>query len=224
MSGASSSDESDDDEDEDEEEESDDDDDDESVSSSDDGNVSFSSSESSESSSSEEREVEVRMKTVVASRQEESEFEREMEKFLGVGSVKVNRNDENKQQTTAIPSGPNVGKSPPPAFAAQSIAFKMMRKGKDGKREKVDIALPETASFAMEAKKRQIMEAEELSEVRRLTLQRTADMQEEAISLEKQNKEGGINSMSWRKKKSSGDADQDGESKKDSFWNAHRRL
>ncbi|CAL6332974.1 unnamed protein product [Bathycoccus prasinos] len=224
MSGASSSDESDDDEDEDEEEESDDDDDDESVSSSDDGNVSFSSSESSESSSSEEREVEVRMKTVVASRQEESEFEREMEKFLGVGSVKVNRNDENKQQTAAIPSGPNVGKSPPPAFAAQSIAFKMMRKGKDGKREKVDIALPETASFAMEAKKRQIMEAEELSEVRRLTLQRTADMQEEAISLEKQNKEGGINSMSWRKKKSSGDADQDGESKKDSFWNAHRRL
>ena len=154
----------------------------------------------------------------------EAEFEREMEKFLGVGSVKVNRNDENKQQTTAIPSGPNVGKSPPPAFAAQSIAFKMMRKGKDGKREKVDIALPETASFAMEAKKRQIMEAEELSEVRRLTLQRTADMQEEAISLEKQNKEGGINSMSWRKKKSSGDADQDGESKKDSFWNAHRRL
>ena len=100
----------------------------------------------------------------------------------------------------------------------------MMRKGKDGKREKVDIALPETASFAMEAKKRQIMEAEELSEVRRLTLQRTADMQEEAISLEKQNKEGGINSMSWRKKKSSGDADRDGESKKDSFWNAHRRL
>ena len=92
------------------------------------------------------------MKTVVASRQEESEFEREMEKFLGVGSVKVNRNDENKQQTTAIPSGPNVGKSPPPAFAAQSIAFKMMRKGKDGKREKVDIALPETALFAMEAK------------------------------------------------------------------------
>ena len=223
MSGDSS----DDDEDEEEEEESDeddDDDDDESVSSSDDSNVSFSSSESSESSSSEEQEVEVRMKTVVASRQEESEFEREMEKFLGVGSVKVNRNDENKQQTTAIPSGPNVGKSPPPAFAAQSIAFKMMRKGKDGKREKVDIALPETASFAMEAKKRQIMEAEELSEVRRLTLQRTADMQEEAISLEKQNKEGGINSMSWRKKKSSGDADQDGESKKDSFWNAHRRL
>ena len=230
MSGASS-DESDDDEDEEEEEEeeeSDDEDDDESVSSSDDGNVSFSSSESSESSSSEEQEVEVRMKTIVASRQEESEFEREMEKFLGVGSVKVNRNtppdDENKQQTAAIPSGPNVGKSPPPAFAAQSIAFKMMRKGKDGKREKVDIALPETASFAMEAKKRQIMEAEELSEVRRLTLQRTADMQEEAISLEKQNKEGGINSMSWRKKKSSGDADQDGESKKDSFWNAHRRL
>ena len=222
MSGDSS----DDDEDEEEEEsdEDDDDDDDESVSSSDDGNDSFSSSESSESSSSEEQEVEVRMKTVVASRQEESEFEREMEKFLGVGSVKVNRNDENKQQTTAIPSGPNVGKSPPPAFAAQSIAFKMMRKGKDGKREKVDIALPETASFAMEAKKRQIMEAEELSEVRRLTLQRTADMQEEAISLEKQNKEGGINSMSWRKKKSSGDADQDGESKKDSFWNAHRRL
>ena len=222
MSGDSS----DDDEDEEEEEsdEDDDDDDDESVSSSDDSNVSFSSSESSESSSSEEQEVEVRMKTVVASRQEESEFEREMEKFLGVGSVKVNRNDENKQQTTAIPSGPNVGKSPPPAFAAQSIAFKMMRKGKDGKREKVDIALPETASFAMEAKKRQIMEAEELSEVRRLTLQRTADMQEEAISLEKQNKEGGINSMSWRKKKSSGDADQDGESKKDSFWNAHRRL
>ena len=223
MSGDSS----DDDEDEEEEEESDEDgdeDDDESVSSSDDSNVSFSSSESSESSSSEEQEVEVRMKTVVASRQEESEFEREMEKFLGVGSVKVNRNDENKQQTTAIPSGPNVGKSPPPAFAAQSIAFKMMRKGKDGKREKVDIALPETASFAMEAKKRQIMEAEELSEVRRLTLQRTADMQEEAISLEKQNKEGGINSMSWRKKKSSGDADQDGESKKDSFWNAHRRL
>ena len=222
MSGDSS----DDDEDE-EEEESDEDgdeDDDESVSSSDDSNVSFSSSASSESSSSEEQEVEVRMKTVVASRQEESEFEREMEKFLGVGSVKVNRNDENKQQTTAIPSGPNVGKSPPPAFAAQSIAFKMMRKGKDGKREKVDIALPETASFAMEAKKRQIMEAEELSEVRRLTLQRTADMQEEAISLEKQNKEGGINSMSWRKKKSSGDADQDGESKKDSFWNAHRRL
>ena len=217
---------SDDDEDEEEEEsdEDDDEDDDESVSSSDDSNVSFSSSESSESSSSEEQEVEVRMKTVVASRQEESEFEREMEKFLGVGSVKVNRNDENKQQTTAIPSGPNVGKSPPPAFAAQSIAFKMMRKGKDGKREKVDIALPETASFAMEAKKRQIMEAEELSEVRRLTLQRTADMQEEAISLEKQNKEGGINSMSWRKKKSSGDADQDGESKKDSFWNAHRRL
>ena len=222
MSGDSS----DDDEDEEEEEsdEDDDEDDDESVSSSDDSNVSFSSSESSESSSSEEQEVEVRMKTVVASRQEESEFEREMEKFLGVGSVKVNRNDENKQQTTAIPSGPNVGKSPPPAFAAQSIAFKMMRKGKDGKREKVDIALPETASFAMEAKKRQIMEAEELSEVRRLTLQRTADMQEEAISLEKQNKEGGINSMSWRKKKSSGDADQDGESKKDSFWNAHRRL
>ena len=223
MSGDSS----DDDEDEEEEEESDEDgdeDDDESVSSSDDSNVSFSSSASSESSSSEEQEVEVRMKTVVASRQEESEFEREMEKFLGVGSVKVNRNDENKQQTTAIPSGPNVGKSPPPAFAAQSIAFKMMRKGKDGKREKVDIALPETASFAMEAKKRQIMEAEELSEVRRLTLQRTADMQEEAISLEKQNKEGGINSMSWRKKKSSGDADQDGESKKDSFWNAHRRL
>ena len=223
MSGDSS----DDDEDEEEEEESDEDDDeddDESVSSSDDSNVSFSSSESSESSSSEEQEVEVRMKTVVASRQEESEFEREMEKFLGVGSVKVNRNDENKQQTTAIPSGPNVGKSPTPAFAAQSIAFKMMRKGKDGKREKVDIALPETASFAMEAKKRQIMEAEELSEVRRLTLQRTADMQEEAISLEKQNKEGGINSMSWRKKKSSGDADQDGESKKDSFWNAHRRL
>ena len=222
MSGDSS----DDDEDEEEEEsdEDDDDDDDESVSSSDDSNVSFSSSASSESSSSEEQEVEVRMKTVVASRQEESEFEREMEKFLGVGSVKVNRNDENKQQTTAIPSGPNVGKSPPPAFAAQSIAFKMMRKGKDGKREKVDIALPETASFAMEAKKRQIMEAEELSEVRRLTLQRTADMQEEAISLEKQNKEGGINSMSWRKKKSSGDADQDGESKKDSFWNAHRRL
>jgi regulator of nonsense transcripts 2 len=222
MSGDSS----DDDEDEEEEEsdEDDDEDDDESVSSSDDGNDSFSSSESSESSSSEEQEVEVRMKTVVASRQEESEFEREMEKFLGVGSVKVNRNDENKQQTTAIPSGPNVGKSPPPAFAAQSIAFKMMRKGKDGKREKVDIALPETASFAMEAKKRQIMEAEELSEVRRLTLQRTADMQEEAISLEKQNKEGGINSMSWRKKKSSGDADQDGESKKDSFWNAHRRL
>ena len=222
MSGDSS----DDDEDEEEEEsdEDDDEDDDESVSSSDDSNVSFSSSESSESSSSEEQEVEVRMKTVVASRQEESEFEREMEKFLGVGSVKVNRNDENKQQTTAIPSGPNVGKSPPPAFAAQSIAFKMMRKGKDGKREKVDIALPETASFAMEAKKRQIMEAEELSEVRRLTLQRTADMQEEAISLEKQNKEGGINSMSWRKKKSSGDADRDGESKKDSFWNAHRRL
>ena len=223
MSGDSS----DDDEDEEEEEESDEDgdeDDDESVSSSDDSNVSFSSSASSESSSSEEQEVEVRMKTVVASRQEESEFEREMEKFLGVGSVKVNRNDENKQQTTAIPSGPNVGKSPPPAFAAQSIAFKMMRKGKDGKREKVDIALPETASFAMEAKKRQIMEAEELSELRRLTLQRTADMQEEAISLEKQNKEGGINSMSWRKKKSSGDADQDGESKKDSFWNAHRRL
>ena len=222
MSGDSS----DDDEDEEEEEsdEDDDEDDDESVSSSDDSNVSFSSSASSESSSSEEQEVEVRMKTVVASRQEESEFEREMEKFLGVGSVKVNRNDENKQQTTAIPSGPNVGKSPPPAFAAQSIAFKMMRKGKDGKREKVDIALPETASFAMEAKKRQIMEAEELSEVRRLTLQRTADMQEEAISLEKQNKEGGINSMSWRKKKSSGDADQDGESKKDSFWNAHRRL
>jgi regulator of nonsense transcripts 2 len=222
MSGDSS----DDDEDEEEEEsdEDDDDDDDESVSSSDDGNDSFSSSESSESSSSEEQEVEVRMKTVVASRQEESEFEREMEKFLGVGSVKVNRNDENKQQTAAIPSGPNVGKSPPPAFAAQSIAFKMMRKGKDGKREKVDIALPETASFAMEAKKRQIMEAEELSEVRRLTLQRTADMQEEAISLEKQNKEGGINSMSWRKKKSSGDADRDGESKKDSFWNAHRRL
>ena len=221
MSGDSS----DDDEDEEEEEESDEDgdeDDDESVSSSDDSQ--FSSSASSESSSSEEQEVEVRMKTVVASRQEESEFEREMEKFLGVGSVKVNRNDENKQQTTAIPSGPNVGKSPPPAFAAQSIAFKMMRKGKDGKREKVDIALPETASFAMEAKKRQIMEAEELSEVRRLTLQRTADMQEEAISLEKQNKEGGINSMSWRKKKSSGDADQDGESKKDSFWNAHRRL
>ena len=223
MSGDSSDDDEDEEEEE-EEEESDDEDDDESVSSSDDGNDSFSSSESSESSSSEEQEVEVRMKTVVASRQEESEFEREMEKFLGVGSVKVNRNDENKQQTTAIPSGPNVGKSPPPAFAAQSIAFKMMRKGKDGKREKVDIALPETASFAMEAKKRQIMEAEELSEVRRLTLQRTADMQEEAISLEKQNKEGGINSMSWRKKKSSGDADQDGESKKDSFWNAHRRL
>ena len=222
MSGDSSDD--DEDEEEEEEEESNDEDDDESVSSSDDGNDSFSSSESSESSSSEEQEVEVRMKTVVASRQEESEFEREMEKFLGVGSVKVNRNDENKQQTAAIPSGPNVGKSPPPAFAAQSIAFKMMRKGKDGKREKVDIALPETASFAMEAKKRQIMEAEELSEVRRLTLQRTADMQEEAISLEKQNKEGGINSMSWRKKKSSGDADQDGESKKDSFWNAHRRL
>ena len=223
MSGDSSDDDEDEEEEE-EEEESDDEDDDESVSSSDDGNDSFSSSESSESSSSEEQEVEVRMKTVVASRQEESEFEREMEKFLGVGSVKVNRNDENKQQTAAIPSGPNVGKSPPPAFAAQSIAFKMMRKGKDGKREKVDIALPETASFAMEAKKRQIMEAEELSEVRRLTLQRTADMQEEAISLEKQNKEGGINSMSWRKKKSSGDADQDGESKKDSFWNAHRRL
>ena len=223
MSGDSSDDDEDEEEEE-EEEESDDEDDDESVSSSDDGNDSFSSSESSESSSSEEQEVEVRMKTVVASRQEESEFEREMEKFLGVGSVKVNRNDENKQQTTAIPSGPNVGKSPPPAFAAQSIAIKMMRKGKDGKREKVDIALPETASFAMEAKKRQIMEAEELSEVRRLTLQRTADMQEEAISLEKQNKEGGINSMSWRKKKSSGDADQDGESKKDSFWNAHRRL
>jgi hypothetical protein len=96
----------------------------------------------------------------------------------------------------------------------------MMCKGKDGKREKVDIALPETASFAMEAKKRQIMEAEELSEVRRLTLQRTADMQEEAISLERQNKEGGINSSSWRKKKSSaGDADE-----KDSFWNTHRRL
>ena len=223
MSGDSSDDDEDDEEEE-ESDEDDDEDDDESVSSSDDSNVSFSSSESSESSSSEEQEVEVRMKTVVASRQEESEFEREMEKFLGVGSVKVNRNDENKQQTTAIPSGPNVGKSPPPAFAAQSIAFKMMRKGKDGKREKVDIALPETASFAMEAKKRQIMEAEELSEVRRLTLQRTADMQEEAISLEKQNKEGGINSMSWRKKKSSGDADQDGESKKDSFWNAHRRL
>ena len=198
------------------------DDDDESASSSsdddDDDDDSFSSSLSDESSSDDE--IEVRMQTVVASRQEESEFEREMEKFLGVGSVKVKRNtlnDENKKET-AIPS-PSVLKAPS-ASAAQSIAFKMMCKGKDGKREKVDIALPETASFAMEAKKRQIMEAEELSEVRRLTLQRTADMQEEAISLERQNKEGGINSSSWRKKKSSaGDADE-----KDSFWNTHRRL
>jgi regulator of nonsense transcripts 2 len=196
------------------------DDDDESASSSsdDDDDDSFSSSLSDESSSDDE--IEVRMQTVVASRQEESEFEREMEKFLGVGSVKVKRNtlnDENKKET-AIPS-PSVLKAPS-SSAAQSIAFKMMCKGKDGKREKVDIALPETASFAMEAKKRQIMEAEELSEVRRLTLQRTADMQEEAISLERQNKEGGINSSSWRKKKSSaGDADE-----KDSFWNTHRRL
>ena len=211
----------------DDEEESDGETDDESASSSsssssddddDDDDDSFSSSLSDESSSDDE--IEVRMQTVVASRQEESEFEREMEKFLGVGSVKVKRNtlnDENKKET-AIPS-PSVLKAPS-ASAAQSIAFKMMCKGKDGKREKVDIALPETASFAMEAKKRQIMEAEELSEVRRLTLQRTADMQEEAISLERQNKEGGINSSSWRKKKSSaGDADE-----KDSFWNTHRRL
>ena len=170
---------------------------------------------------SEEEEVEVRMETIVASREEQSEFEREMEKFLGVGSVKVNRNTADDKKQTAIPSS-NVVKAP---TSAQSIAFKMMRKGKDGKRENVDIAVPETASFAMDAKKRQIMEAEELSEVRRLTLQRTADMQEEAISLERQNAQG-INSSNWRKKKSSGE-EQDagsGDGKKNSFWNSHRRL
>ena len=163
----------------------------------------------------------MRMETIVASREEQSEFEREMEKFLGVGSVKVNRNTADDKKQTAIPSS-NVVKAPTPA---QSIAFKMMRKGKDGKRENVDIAVPETASFAMDAKKRQIMEAEELSEVRRLTLQRTADMQEEAISLERQNAQG-INSSNWRKKKSSGE-EQDagsGDGKKNSFWNSHRRL
>ena len=179
------------------------------------------SSDEFESSESEEEEVEVRMETIVASREEQSEFEREMEKFLGVGSVKVNRNTADDKKQTAIPSS-NVVKAP---TSAQSIAFKMMRKGKDGKRENVDIALPETASFAMDAKKRQIMEAEELSEVRRLTLQRTADMQEEAISLERQNAQG-INSSNWRKKKSSGE-EQDagsGDGKKNSFWNSHRRL
>ena len=179
------------------------------------------SSDEFESSESEEEEVEVRMETIVASREEQSEFEREMEKFLGVGSVKVNRNTADDKKQTAIPSS-NVVKAP---TSAQSIAFKMMRKGKDGKRENVDIAVPETASFAMDAKKRQIMEAEELSEVRRLTLQRTADMQEEAISLERQNAQG-INSSNWRKKKSSGE-EQDagsGDGKKNSFWNSHRRL
>ncbi len=214
-SGASaSSDESDED---DNDEGSDDDDD---VSTDDDDDEGYSSDEF-ESSESEEEEVEVRMETIVASREEQSEFEREMEKFLGVGSVKVNRNTADDKKQTAIPSS-NVVKAP---TSAQSIAFKMMRKGKDGKRENVDIALPETASFAMDAKKRQIMEAEELSEVRRLTLQRTADMQEEAISLERQNAQG-INSSNWRKKKSSGE-EQDagsGDGKKNSFWNSHRRL
>ena len=200
--------------------ESDEDDNDEGSDDDDDDDEGYSSDEF-ESSESEEEEVEVRMETIVASREEQSEFEREMEKFLGVGSVKVNRNTADDKKQTAIPSS-NVVKAP---TSAQSIAFKMMRKGKDGKRENVDIALPETASFAMDAKKRQIMEAEELSEVRRLTLQRTADMQEEAISLERQNAQG-INSSNWRKKKSSGE-EQDagsGDGKKNSFWNSHRRL
>jgi len=202
----------------------DDDDDDD-----DDDNDNGGSSDESESSESEEEEVEVRMEKVVATRQEQSDFEREMEKFLGVGSVKASSNsignddNKNKNQAHHHQQQKNFGMqnrnstSSSATGAASIVAFKMMRKGKDGKREKVDIALPETASFAMEAKKRQIMEAEELSEVRRLTLQRTVDMQEEAIEREENLQS---NAGSWKKKPTNLKSSEGSEGK----WNIHRRL
>ena len=169
------------------------------------------------------------MKKIVVSKEEQSIFDREMENFLGGGSVKMKTSSSNYEQlnqsnkNSDISEAARLGGGSLSGARTRSMAFKMMQKGKDGKQLKFDISLPETASFAVEAKKRQIIEAKELSEVRRVTLQRTADMQEEAIQSE--NNQHGSGDATKRKNFHKKGGFRAGDPNKERDWtNVHRKL